>query len=129
MAQGDDRDIAPDAGRDCSAEPAVDALGATRDPEDDDDLLRVVDQVDGTEVSEPKSLIRRADEGRRIARSRIARSRIDRESQDRCPQARGLTRGQPSQLALGGGRELDPIAGRPAHEAESSAAGSEAVVP
>ena len=81
------------------------ALSASRDPEDDDQALAVIDQIDHSEIADAQTPELRPREFHRARRPRL-----DRESEDRAAQSGGIAWRKAAKLTLGGRRELGSVA-------------------
>src|SRR5438105_2741945 len=84
---------------------AVGALGAAGDAQDDDDVGSVVDRVDHPQIANPESPELAAGE-----LDDAGGPRVDGQCQDRSSQTSGISRRKSAELALRGGREIDPTA-------------------
>jgi hypothetical protein len=80
-------------------DPTVGALRSTGDLEDDDHVLRIVDQIDHAKETDAQ-----APEVRPRELHRARGTRLDPECEDRAAQAGGIARRETSKLTLGGGR-------------------------
>ena len=85
-----------------SPDSPIRAFGAASDLEDDDQVRGLLDHVDDPKIADAKS-----PEPGVGQFDRAWRSRLDGQGEDRSAEACGIARWKPSELALGGGGELD----------------------
>jgi hypothetical protein len=95
-ASGVDAPSAFMAGRLWPVDAPIRAFGPSGDPEDDDETLGIVDQVDHAQIADAQA----PEVGPRELR-RACWTRLDREGEDRATQPRGIARRKASELTLG----------------------------